>query len=451
MTKMKYDFAFHEGSSSDYFKTRREAMLDIKYILANPETVQINCKNRRVKVEIVKVIESYQQKNATAQELQQLRQRQNEIAQQIPKEKSVDSKKRLIEEGRSLKDRIAELEKKFHQQESIWLELMQQLPNLTHPEVPQGGEEDGRELRQVGKIPLFSFTPKNHLELAQNLDLVDFDAGADVSGQKFYFLKNQAVFLELGLIRYALDIAVKHGFSPTITPDLAKTEIVEGTGYYPRGNESQIYNIEGHDLCLIGTSEITIGGMLRNKIIDIKDLPLKIAGISHCFRTEAGALGRESKGLYRVHQFSKVELFIFSLPEESEKMHEEILAIEEEIFQGLELPYRVIDIASGDLGNPAFRKFDIEAWMPGRGSQSGSYGEVTSTSNCTDFQARRLGIRYRDSNGKTNPVHTLNGTAIAISRALVALLENGQQEDGSILIPNALIPYCGFDRICQKK
>jgi len=426
-------------------------MLDIKQILTNPEAFQKNCKNRRVNIDINSVIEAYHRKNSTSQELQNLRHKQNEIAQQIPKEKSAETKKQLVEEGRGLKNEISRLEKQFSEEETTWHALMQQLPNMTHPDVPQGGEEDARELKRFGKIPTFSFTPLNHLELGQNLDLVDFDAGTEVTGQKFYFLKNEAVFLELGLIRYALDIAVKHGYSPTITPDLAKIEILEGTGYAPRGNESQFYTIEGHDLCLIGTSEMTIGGMLKNKILDAKELPLRIAGISHCFRTEAGALGRESKGLYRVHQFSKVELFVFSLPEESEKMHAEILAIEEEIFQGLELPYRVIDIASADLGNPAYRKFDIEAWMPGRGAAGGSYGEVTSTSNCTDFQARRLGIKYRDGAGKAVPVHTLNGTAVAISRALVALLENGQQADGSILLPNALIPYCGFDKILRKK
>lgn len=422
-------------------------MLDIKYVMREPEAVQANCDKRRVKVNVAEVIEAYQNKNHISQELEKLRQRQNEIAQKIPKEKEASVRSQLIEEGRQLKTQIPDLDKKLAHQEAIWLELMAKLPNMTHPEVPQGGEDDGREIRRVGKIPSFSFKPLNHLELGQKLDLLDFEAGSEVAGQKFYFLKNQAVFLELGLIRYALDILVKYGFTPTITPDLAKAEILEGIGFSPRGEETQVYSIAGQDLCLIGTSEITIGGMLRNRIIEAKDLPLRIAGVSHCFRTEAGSLGRESKGLYRVHQFSKVEMFAFAHPEQSEAIHAELLAIEEEIFQGLELPYRVIDIASADLGAPAYRKFDIEAWMPGRGSAGGSYGEVTSTSNCTDFQARRLSIRYRDENGKIFPLHTLNGTAIAISRALVALLENGQQEDGSIVLPKALAAYCGFSKI----
>lgn len=421
-------------------------MLDMKYVIREPEVVQANCDKRRVKMNVASLVEAYQNRNHVAQELDKIRHRQNEIAQLIPKEKEASARSQLIEEGRRLKTDIGELEKKLTQEDAKWLELMYKLPNLTHPDVPQGGEDDAKELRRVGQIPHFSFTPLNHLELGQKLDLLDFEAGAEVAGQKFYFLKNQAVFLELGLIRYALDILMKYGFTPMITPDVAKAEILEGIGFSPRGEETQIYSLADHDLCLIGTSEITIGGMLRQRILDAKDLPLRIAGLSHCFRTEAGSLGRESKGLYRVHQFSKVEMFAFALPEQSEALHAELLAIEEEIFQGLELPYRVVDIAAGDLGGPAYRKFDIEAWMPGRG-EKGGYGEVTSTSNCTDFQSRRLGIRYRDANGKIFPLHTLNGTAIAISRALVALLENGQQADGSVILPKALVPYCGFDKI----
>lgn len=421
-------------------------MLDMKHIIREADAIQKNCDKRRVKLNVSELIEAYQNRNQTAHKLDGVRQRQNEIAQLIPKEKNPQNRTQLIEEGRQLKAELPEMEKILHEQESLWIELMHKVPNLTHPEVPVGGEDDAKELHRVGTIPHFSFKPLNHLEIGQKHHLFDFEAGAEVAGQKFYFLKNQAVFLELGLIRYALDILVKHGFTPMVTPDLAKEEILEGIGFSPRGEESQIYSIKDHDLCLIGTSEITIGGMLRNRILDAKELPLRIAGISHCFRTEAGSSGRESKGLYRVHQFSKVEMFIFALPEQSDRMHTELLAIEEEIFQGLELPYRVVDIASGDLGNPAYRKFDIEAWMPGRGEEGG-YGEVTSTSNCTDFQSRRLGIRYRDETGKTVFIHTLNGTAVAVSRALLAILENGQQADGSVIIPKALVPYCGFDSI----
>lgn len=422
-------------------------MIDFKFITQNSDAIQKNCDRRGVKADIAKLIEIHHLKNQLLQKVESNRCRQNEIAQSIPKEKDPQTKLKLIEEGKELKGLTVNLEKQLQEVTLQLNALSMAVPNMTHPDSPIGGEEDYTVIRHVGVPPTFSFAPKNHLEIAQHLQLIDFEAGAEVAGQKFYFLKNQAVFLELALIRYALDIAVKHGFTPTTTPDLAKTEILEGIGFTPRGEETQIYSIANHDLCLIGTAEITIGGMLKNRIIPSENLPIKMAGISHCFRTEAGAAGRESKGLYRVHQFSKVELFVFSHPEHSETFHQELLTIEEEIFKGLELPYRVIDIASGDLGAPAYRKFDIEAWMPGRGDHGG-YGEVTSTSNCTDFQARRLGIRTRDALGKTLYLHTLNGTAVAVPRVIIALLENGQQADGSVMIPKALVPYTGFDRIC---
>ena len=238
------------------------------------------------------------------------------------------------------------------------------------------------------------------------------------------------------------------GFIPVVTPDLARPDVIEGLGFSPRGEETQIYSVADHELCLIGTSEITLGGMYADTIFQEEELPLKLAGISHCFRTEAGAHGRESKGLYRVHQFTKVEMFVFTRPEDSEAQHQELLRLEKSIFDALEIPYRVIDIASADLGAPAYRKFDLEAWMPGRGD-AGEYGEITSTSNCTDFQARRLKIRFKRAGEKKNNelVHTLNGTAVSNARAIVALLENHQQADGSITIPKALVPYMGVDRI----
>ena len=269
-----------------------------------------------------------------------------------------------------------------------------------------------------------------------------------MAGQKFYYLKREAALLEVALQRFALDRLLPRGFVPIVTPDLARPEIVEGLGFNPRGDETQIYSIAEHDLCLVGTSEITLGGMYADTILDEADLPLRLAGISHCFRTEAGAHGRESRGLFRVHQFTKTEMFVFCRPEDSEAQHAELLAIEREIFDALEIPYRVIDIASADLGAPAFRKFDLEAWMPGRGD-AGEWGEITSTSNCTDFQARRLRIRFRrgGEKGRNEFVHTLNGTAVSNARAIVAILENHQRADGSVDVPKALAPYLGFDRI----
>jgi hypothetical protein len=271
-------------------------------------------------------------------------------------------------------------------------------------------------------------------------------SGTTIHGVQ-YFLCGEAVLLELALQRLALDLLLEEGFRIYTTPDLARRRIVDAMAFSPRGPETQIYSVEGTDLDLIGTAEITLGGLYEDTVLDEDDLPIKIGGISHCYRTEAGSAGRESKGLYRVHQFTKVEMFTFTRPEDSDALHAELPRIEERLYGALDVPYRVIDIATGDLGAPAYRKFDIEAWIPGRGD-GGDYGEVTSTSNCTDFQARRLKTRFRRKGTKKNElVHTLNGTAVAISRALITLLENHQQADGSISIPEKLRPYTGFDRI----
>jgi seryl-tRNA synthetase len=306
--------------------------------------------------------------------------------------------------------------------------------------VPIGKDDtENVEIRRAGEIPDFGFEPKDHVELGELLGIVDFERGTKVAGSKFYFLRGDAVLLELGLVRYALDVLMQRGYEPTITPDLARDEALVGTGFIPRGPETQIYSIEGSDLSLIATAEITLAGSLAGEIVDDDRLPIRLAGLSHCFRTEAGSHGRASRGLYRVHQFTKVEMFAFTTPEQSEAMHEEMLGIEEEIFQGLGIPYRVVDICTGDLGGAAYRKYDLEAWMPGRNA----YGEITSTSNTTDYQARRLQIRYRKTGGRPQLLHTLNGTAIAVSRTLIPLLENYQQEDGSILLPEALVPYVG--------
>ncbi len=359
-------------------------------------------------------------------------------------------------EGRRLKDEVSAAEETLRGTETELEAALRSFPNFLHPESPRGHEKDFKVLSYSveesgegsGRPPGFDFEAKDHLELAQALDLVDFESAARVSGQKFYYLKREAALLELALQRFALDQVQPYGFIPVITPDLARPDIIEGLGFSPRGEETQIYSVTDHDLCLIGTSEITLGGMYADKIFAEEELPLKLAGLSHCFRTEAGAHGRESKGLYRVHQFTKVEMFVFCRPEDSEAQHAELLRIERQIFDALEIPYRVIDIASADLGAPAYRKFDLEAWMPGRGD-GGEYGEITSTSNCTDFQARRLKIRFRRAGEKKKNelVHTLNGTAVSNARAIVALLENHQQADGTIRIPKALVPYMGTDRI----
>jgi seryl-tRNA synthetase len=327
------------------------------------------------------------------------------------------------------------------------------IPNMSHPDVPVG-EDDKANLelsRGKTKLPVFDFQPLDHVQIGEALDLLDFEAGGRVAGAGFYFLKNEAVLLELALQQFAVELLVRQGFTPTTTPDLARNDVLQGTGYIPRGPETQIYSIESTDLSLVATAEIPLGGVLAGETVDAEALPMRLCGISHCFRTEAGAAGRASRGLYRVHQFTKVEMFAFTLPEQSETMHRQMLEIECELFDELGIPYRVVDTATGDLGGPAYRKYDLEAWMPGRG-QAGEFGEVTSTSNCTDYQARRLNARYKIKGQKgTHFLHTLNGTAVAISRALVAILENYQQGDGSVLIPEVLRKWVGTDRIAPRK
>jgi seryl-tRNA synthetase len=415
-------------------------MLDLKYIRENAEAVQENSRNRGVEADVGLVVELADRRSALIQELNELRQRQNQMARSIGKEQDPESRDRLIAESRAMKDRIPEKEADLSEVEQRMREELLKIPNMTHPDAPIGKDDsENVEIRRWGEIPGFDFDARDHVELGESLGIIDFDAGAKVAGSKFYFLRGDAVLLELGLVRYAMDILTQRGYQPAITPDLARDEMLVGTGFIPRGPETQIYSVEDSDLSLIATSEIPLAGSLADEIVDENELPIRLAGLSHCFRTEAGSHGRASRGLYRVHQFTKVEMFAFTTPEQSDELHAEMLDIEERIFQGLGLPYRVVDICTGDLGGAAYRKFDLEAWMPGRND----YGEVTSTSNTTDYQARRLRIRYRRDGGRPQLLHTLNGTAIAVSRALIALLEHYQQEDGSILLPEVLVPYVG--------
>lgn len=425
-------------------------MLDIKFVKENLDAVRTNIKNRFMQADPDLAVKLYDERNQTLQLLEEKRKRRNEVADAMKGKLEPHDRTALIEEGKAIKEAIAQLEALLADQEARYTAELRKIPNMAHPDAPVGKEDkDNLEIKRVGTVPSFSFTPKDHVTLGSELDIIDFDTAARVTGAKFYYLKNEGVILELALVRYALDKLIAKGFVPFITPDLAKTEILEGIGFNPRGSESNVYTLTDEDLCLIGTAEITLGGYHANEILQKEKLPLKLVGVSHCFRREAGAAGQFSKGLYRVHQFTKVEMFVYCLPEESDKYHEELRLIEEEIFSSLEIPFRVVDTCTGDLGAPAYRKWDLEAWMPGR--NGGEWGEVTSTSNCTDYQARRLNIRYKDDDGKNKFVHMLNGTAIACSRAIVALLENFQEADGSVRIPKSLIPYCGFEQIKPKK
>lgn len=421
-------------------------MLDMKYLRDNLDAVKENIRNRFMDADADKAAALYDQRNSLLQEIEALRKERNENSAKMKGPLSPDERQPLIARGKELKEDLAKGEEKLKVLQTELDQTAALLPNMAHPDAPVGKEDkDNLEIKRSGEPTPFSFAPKNHVDLAEALDLVDFETAARVSGTKFYYLKNEAVFLEMALERYALDILQKKGFTVTITPDIAKEEVLEGIGFNPRGDESNIYNLEGTGTCLVGTAEITLGGYHAGQIMDLEKGPVRMAGLSHCFRREAGAAGQYSRGLYRVHQFSKVEMFVFCEPEQSDSIHDELLAIEEEIFQGLGIPYRVVDTCTGDLGAPAYRKFDLEAWMPGRGDE-GDWGEITSTSNCTDYQARRLGIRYK-KDGKTRYVHMLNGTAVAVSRAIIAIIENYQQEDGSIRIPEVLQPYTGFSSI----
>lgn len=413
-------------------------MLDIKYIRENAELVKQNCINRRAKVDIDELLHLDEERRELLRQVDDLRAERNKGSKGKPAPED-------IQKMREVGEQIKELEGRLEGTEVTYTELLMKVPNLTHPNSPIGGEEDFVVVYKNKEPEPFSFEPKDHETLMTEHDMIDFERGAKVSGSKFYFCKNDLVRLNQALIQYAFDTITPHGFTLLETPDMAKNSILISTGYNPRGEETQIYSIENTDLSLIGTAEITVGGYHADEVLDLSNGPKKYVALSHCFRTEAGAYGRTSKGLYRIHQFTKVEMFVFCKPEESEKLLEELLEIEKEICSGIGFPYQVIDIASGDLGGPAYRKYDVEAWMTmkGDGKKQGQYGEVTSASNCTDYQSRRLNIRYKKDDGSLEFVHTLNGTGIATSRLPIAIIENFQEEDGSIAVPDVLQKYMG--------
>lgn len=354
-----------------------------------------------------------------------------------PEERAV-----CIADGKKLKVQLAELEAKLVEvEQSLDMEAAR-IPNMTHPDVPIGNEENANLISLIGAKRDFDkegFACVPHLQLADALDLVDFENAARVSGNKFYYLRNDGALLELALINWAMTQAAAAGFTVMTTPDVARESVVASCGFQPRGEASQVYRVENSDLCLIGTAEIPLGGYYSNQIVDKGQLPIKMAAFSHCFRKEVGAAGSTTRGLYRVHQFSKVEMFVIAHPDESNEIHEELRQLEQGMYESLGLHFQVLDMPTADLGNPAYRKYDIEAWMPGRES----YGEISSASNCTDYQARRLNIRYRETQGDNRFVHTLNATACAVPRMIIAILETHQQRDGSIRIPEPLRPFMG--------
>jgi seryl-tRNA synthetase len=409
-------------------------MLDIKFIRENAEAVKENCKNRNIKCDVGRLLELDEKRRSLVQEVEKLNAEKNKLNDGMAKANK-EQRKEIIEGGKKIKEKLEKSKPELEEIEKEYKTILYLVPNMTHPDSPIGKDDsENKEIERYGEPAKFDFEPKGHEELMKSLDLIDFERGAKVTGSKFYFLKNEAVFLEQALISFVFEKLAQKGFVSFITPDLAKDEVLSGIGFNPRGAETQVYSVENTDLSLVATAEITLGGYHMNETLAEDKLPLKYAALSHCYRTEAGSYGRHSAGLYRVHQFTKLEMFAYACPEDSEVMHTELKNIEVEIFKELGIPFRVVDICTGDLGGPAYRKYDLEAWMTSRND----WGEITSTSDTTAYQARRLNVKVERKDGQKEYLHMLNGTAVAVSRALIAIVENYQQKDGSVKIPKVL-------------
>ena len=409
-------------------------MLDVKFIRENLDLVEKSAKEKGYKINVKEVLELDDKRKAVLSEVEALRAKRNEIAGKM---KGGKPSPELIEEGKKVKTEVVDLEKTLEKVETELKDLVKQIPNVLMPDVPLGGEECSVEVKKWGKN---HETGVDHLDYATSRDWLDFERGAKVAGAKFYYLKGDLALLENALYQYGLSKVLEHGFTFMTVPDMVSSRVLEGCGFNPRtSDQSDEYYIEGEDLAMIATAEMPLTGYHMDEILDEKDLPLFYAGYSACFRKEAGTYGKYTRGLFRVHQFNKLEMYVFCLPEQSEEIHEKILAIEEEIWQGLEIPYHVINIAAGDLGAPAAKKYDMEYWSP----VNQKYQEITSCSNCTDFQARAVNCRVRRKDGSLEFVHTLNGTAIPLARALVVILENYAKEGGKLTVPKALQPYLG--------
>lgn len=411
-------------------------MLDIRFIREHPQEVKDSIKRRNLKVDVDKLLDLDETKRKLTGEIEAIQSQRNTLAKESQGGKPTDEQVKL---GKDLKAQHDTLEKKLKELNVNYLELLREVPNLIAPNTPDGGEEANREEKQWGETKL-DFNPKDHIELGQMHDLFDFEAGAKVAGNKFYFLKDKAVRLWQAIELCAQDIVRKEGFELMSVPHLVTTEIAEGTGYMPRGEENQNYVDTEQGLVMIATSEIPLTGFHKDEVLELSK-PKLYAGLSTCYRLEAGTYGKFSKGLYRTHQFEKLEMYIFCTPEESEKMLQKILDIEEKICQALEIPYRITRTAAGDLSAPAFEKYDVEYWDP----VEKAYRELTSCSNCTDYQTRNLNIRYREKDGSLKFAHSLNGTAAVSSRAPIAILENHQQQNGTVKIPEALRVYYGAE------
>lgn len=409
-------------------------MLDIRFIRDNPDKVQQNAVNKGYDVSISELLSLDDNRRSLQQHVDDLRERRNQNAAQMkggrPEQSSID-------EGKQIKAELTQLEDRLKAINAEYQTLMDSVPNMVFDDVPVGEEEDSVEVKRVGEQKTGGI---DHLTFAQKRDWVDFERGAKVAGAKFYYLKGDLALLENALHQYALNFLIERGFNYMTVPHMVNQRTMTGTGFAPRSSDqSDEYAIEGEDLSLIATAEIPLTGYHADEILDESELPLMYAGFSPCYRREAGAAGKHTRGLFRVHQFNKVEMYAYTLPEKSQEMHEKLLAIEEELWQSLGISYHVINIATGDLGAPAAKKYDIEYWSP----VDGIYRELTSCSNCTDYQTRKLNIRVRRKDGSVVTAHSLNGTAAALARSLVVVIENYQNEDGTLTIPEPLRVYMG--------
>jgi len=409
-------------------------MLDIRFIRDNAEAVQQNAKNKGYDISIAALLKLDDDRRQLQQRVDELREKRNANAAKMSGGRPDQS---VIDEGKQMKIALAEQEKYLNEVDAQYRDMLNNIPNMIFSDVPIGGEEDSVEIKKWGDQ---NHGATDHLDFALKRDWVDFERGAKVAGAKFYYLKGDLALLENAVTQFALDFVTKKNFTYLTVPHMVNSRVAQGAGFAPKSSdESNEYFVEGEDLTLIGTAEAPLTGFHADEIIDEDKLPLLYAGLSPCYRKEAGTYGKHSRGLFRVHQFNKLEMYAFTLPDQSEAMHQTILGIEEEIWQAIGIPYHIINIASGDLGAPAARKYDIEYWS----TVDEAYRELTSCSNCTDFQARNLNIRVRRKDGSIDIVHTLNGTAVSLARSLVAIIEHYQNDDGSLRIPEVLRPYMG--------
>ncbi len=410
-------------------------MLDINYILENKAKVKKGVEDKGYDPKIVdRLLKVDETRRQLITDIEKLRAERNKLT------------KEDIQKGKKIKETLRRLEPDLKAVEEEFKKILYQIPNLPAKDVHAGKDElDNKEIKKWGEIPKFSFKIKSHFELGEDLDLVDTKRAGKVSGARFSYLKNEAVMLEFALINFAFEILLKEGFSPVIPPALISLDSMKAMGYLENEGIGEMYVLEKDKLVLVGTAEQSIGPMHKDEVLNEKDLPKRYVGFSPCFRREAGSYGKDTKGILRVHQFNKVEMFSFANPKDSDKEHEYLLSLEEKLMQKLEIPYRVVKMCSGDLGDPATRKYDIEAWFP----SEKKYRETHSSSTCTDYQSRRLNIKYRKKVGGLDFVHTLNGTAFS-ERPILAILENYQQKDGCVLVPKVLQKYTGFKKICPK-